>query len=136
LELEGGTAGLLHISQISYERIENLEQMFKVGQQVKVMVIDHDKQNGRAALSTKTLEINPGDMKKNMESVFENAEDTAKKYHERMEAERNAREAAAKDIVASLGNSEGKEDSSMVSVADSIESILASIVSDAPAEAE
>jgi small subunit ribosomal protein S1 len=36
LELEGGMAGLLHISQISYERIDNLEQLFSVGQKCKV----------------------------------------------------------------------------------------------------
>lgn len=57
MELEGGTAGLLHISQISYDRIENLEQMFTIGQQCSVMVIEHDKLNGRVALSTKNLEV-------------------------------------------------------------------------------
>ena len=35
--------------------------------------------------------------------VFEQAEATAAKYHERMEAERKAREEAAKDIVMGLG---------------------------------
>merc|ERR1711871_180815 len=133
LELDGGVAGLLHISQISYDRIDNLENLFTIGQRCKVMILEHDKANGRVALSTKTLEANPGDMLKDMSSVFDNAEETAKKYHARMEAEREAREAAAKDIVAGLGGSSGAEvaeDSS--SVADSIESILASIVSDAP----
>jgi len=37
--------------------------------------------------------------------VFELADETAKKYHERMEAERKAREEAAKDIVIGLGDS-------------------------------
>ena len=36
LELEGGMAGLLHISQISYERIDNLDQLLSVGQKCKV----------------------------------------------------------------------------------------------------
>jgi small subunit ribosomal protein S1 len=31
LELEGGMAGLLHISQISQDRVENLENLFKIG---------------------------------------------------------------------------------------------------------
>merc|ERR1719329_43640 len=100
LELESGTAGLLHISQISYDRIDNLESMFTIGQEVKVMVIEHDQSNGRVALSTKTLEANPGDMKKDMQAVFDSADETAKLYHERMEKEKAAREAAAKDIVA------------------------------------
>lgn len=36
LELEGGCAGLLHISQISYDRIDNLEALFTIGQKCKV----------------------------------------------------------------------------------------------------
>lgn len=44
-----------------------------------------------------------GDMLKSMETVFSQAEATAARYHERLEAERQAREAAAKDIVAGLG---------------------------------
>lgn len=138
LELEGGTAGLLHISQISYDRIENLEQMFTIGQQCSVMVIEHDKLNGRVALSTKNLELNPGDMKKDMQAVFDNAEEAAKIYHTRMEADKLSREAAARDIVAGISglNTDAAAPSgggdNVVSVVDSIESILASIVSDGP----
>ena len=60
------------------------------------------------------------------------------RFHERAEAERAAREAAAKDLVAGLGGSVGEPGSvdGLASVADSIESILASIVSDAPPTAE
>jgi len=136
LELDGGMAGLLHISQISYDRVDNLETLFTVGQKCKVMILDHDKANGRVALSTKALEPTPGDMLRNMETVFAQAEATAQRYHERLEAERQAREAAAKDIVAGLGggngNGSGGGGDALSSVAESIESILASIVSDAP----
>jgi len=69
------------------------------------MIIDHDRVNGRIALSTKTLEPEPGDMLKDREKVFNEAEETAAKYHERMEADRRAREEAAKDIVMGLGDS-------------------------------
>mmetsp|Transcript_19311 Transcript_19311/g.18643 ORF Transcript_19311/g.18643 Transcript_19311/m.18643 type:complete len:404 (+) Transcript_19311:109-1320(+) len=132
LELEGGMAGLLHISQISYDRVDNLETLFTIGQKCKVMILDHDKANGRVALSTKTLEPAPGDMLKNMENVFTQAEATAARYHERIEGERLAREAAAKDIVAGLGGALGGSGSDPLgNVAESIESILASIVSDA-----
>merc|ERR1712174_66266 len=75
------------------------------GMQVKCMIIDHDKVNGRIALSTKTLGPEPGDMLKNSQAVFDMAEETAKKYHERMEQERKAREEAARDIVLGLGDS-------------------------------
>lgn len=133
LELDGGMAGLLHISQISYDRIDNLENVFQIGQRCKVMILEHDKVNSRVALSTKTLEPSPGDMLKDMKMVFEKAEETAKKYHQRLDAERAAREAAAKDIVAGLGGAmDGTGVDPLVSVAESIESILASIVSDAP----
>jgi small subunit ribosomal protein S1 len=144
LELDGGIAGLLHISQISFDRVDNLESLFKVGQRAKVMIIDHDKVNGRVALSTKTLEQQPGDMLKDMQKVFDSAEETGKKFNERMESERQAREAAARDIVAGLGSgldsaSEGDAAEPVAagdvgSVAESIESILASIVSDGPKE--
>mmetsp|Transcript_4063 Transcript_4063/g.4852 ORF Transcript_4063/g.4852 Transcript_4063/m.4852 type:complete len:401 (-) Transcript_4063:168-1370(-) len=101
----GGMSGLLHISQISYDRIDDLEKVLQPGLQVKCMIIDHDKVNGRIALSTKTLEPEPGDMMKDPSKVFDMAEETAKKYHERMEAERKAREEAARDIVLGLGDS-------------------------------
>ena len=134
LELETGMAGLLHISQISYDRIDNLEEVFTVGQKAKVMILDYDKLNGRVALSTKTLEPSPGDMLRNMEAVFEQAETTAARYLERVESEKRAREAAAKDIVAGLGGAmEGDSGADpLMAVAESIESILASIVSDIP----
>jgi len=129
----GGMSGLLHISQISYDRIEDLEKVMQPGMQVKCMIIDHDKVNGRIALSTKTLEPEPGDMLKDPEMVFDKAEETAAKYHERMEAERKAREEAARDIVLGLGDSldglgddddgEGSSDP-LADVSDSLDSLL------------
>jgi len=126
----GGMSGLLHISQISYDRIDNLEKVFQLGDKVKCMIIDHDKVNGRIALSTKTLEPEPGDMLKDPERVFELAEETAAKYHERMEAERRAREEAAKDIVMGLGDSlddlsDGESSADpLADVNDSLDSLL------------
>merc|ERR1719502_599325 len=85
-----GMSGLLHISQISYDRIPELSSVVELNSLIKCMIIDHDKVNGRIALSTKTLEPEPGDMLKDPKAVFEQAEQTAAKYHERMEAERRA----------------------------------------------
>jgi len=101
----GGMSGLLHISQISYDRIDDLEKVFQIGDKVKCMIIDHDKANGRIALSTKSLEPEPGDMLRDSARVFEMAEETARKYHERMEMERIAREEDTKNIVLGLGDS-------------------------------
>jgi small subunit ribosomal protein S1 len=74
-----GMAGLLHISQISYDRIDDLSVVLQPGNTIKCMIVDHDKVNGRIALSTKTLEPEPGDMLKDRKKVFELAEETAKK---------------------------------------------------------
>lgn len=126
----GGMSGLLHISQISYDHISDLEKVLQPGMQIKCMIIDHDKVNGRIALATKTLEAEPGDMLKNPQLVFEKAEETAALYHARMEAERQAREEAARGIVEGLGdslNDLGADSSSdpLADVSDSLDSLLA-----------
>lgn len=102
-----GMSGLLHISQISYDRVENLEATLTAGLVIKCMVIDHDKAAGRIALSTKTLEPEPGDMLRDPGRVFALAPETAAKYHARVEAERIAREHAASEMVLSLGEELG-----------------------------
>ncbi|KAL3934876.1 MAG: hypothetical protein SGBAC_009502 [Bacillariaceae sp.] len=129
----GGMSGLLHISQISFKRIEDLERVLQPGMQVKCMIIDHDKVNGRIALSTKTLEMEPGDMLTNPQMVFDNADETAQEYHRKMEEERQAREKTARDIVLGLGDSldglSGDDDGDSASdpladVSDSLDSLL------------
>ena len=50
-----GKDGLLHISQISKERVENVTDVLEEGQTVKVKVLDVD-QRGRIKLSIKELE--------------------------------------------------------------------------------
>jgi len=123
----GGMSGLLHISQISMDRINDLEAVLQPGQKIKCMIIDHDKVNGRIALSTKTLEPEPGDMIRDPERVYDLAEETAAMYLEKQEAERKKREASAKDIVLGLGEAlvnlgSGDEESDESS--DNLDSIL------------
>uniref|UniRef100_X5DAG0 30S plastidal ribosomal protein S1 2 n=1 Tax=Tisochrysis lutea TaxID=1321669 RepID=X5DAG0_9EUKA len=98
----GGMSGLLHISQISCDHIGDVGSVLPLGTPIKCMVISQDKSKGRVALSTKTLEAEPGDMIKNQAKVFEEAEATAAKYQERLEAERKAREEAAQDVIFGL----------------------------------
>merc|ERR1719502_1185191 len=88
----GGMSGLLHISQISCDHISSVESVLPVGSAIKCMVISQDKGKGRVALSTKTLEQEPGDMIKDQQKVYDHAEETAAKYQERIAAERKARE--------------------------------------------
>ena len=47
--------GLLHISQISHERVENVHDVLKEGQEIKVKVLEIDRQ-GRIRLSKKAIE--------------------------------------------------------------------------------
>jgi predicted RNA-binding protein with RPS1 domain len=86
------------------DRIVDIERVLQPGQRVKCMIIDHDKVNGRIALSTKTLEPEPGDMMRDPDRVYAMAEETARVYLEKQEAERKKREASAKDIVLGLGD--------------------------------
>jgi polyribonucleotide nucleotidyltransferase len=49
-----GTDGLLHVSKISYERVENVEDVLKLGDIVKVIVTEVDEK-GRVNVSAKDL---------------------------------------------------------------------------------
>ncbi|PIU64954.1 MAG: polyribonucleotide nucleotidyltransferase [Armatimonadetes bacterium CG07_land_8_20_14_0_80_40_9] len=54
VEILPGKDGLLHISQLSWERVEKVEDVIKVGEKVKVKVIGIDEQ-GRINLSRKSV---------------------------------------------------------------------------------
>lgn len=55
VEILPGKEGLLHISEISYERISDVDSVLKVGDQVKVKLIDVDVKTGKLKLSRKAL---------------------------------------------------------------------------------
>ncbi len=57
-------SGLLHISEISHSRIEKLEGLFNVGDDIKVKLIGIDPKSGKFRLSRKALLLNPRDKKK------------------------------------------------------------------------
>ena len=60
VEVLKGVEGLVHISEISWtDRINNLKNKFKVGQEVEAHVVSLDKDNRRMSLSIKKLEKNP-----------------------------------------------------------------------------
>ncbi len=50
-----GRSGLLHVSEISHSRIENVEEHFSEGDHVKVKLIDVDNRTGKLRLSRKAL---------------------------------------------------------------------------------
>jgi small subunit ribosomal protein S1 len=81
-----GLAGLLHISQISNDRINSTEGIFQIGEPIKCMVLAIDRERTRLSLTTKKLEPSPGDMIRNRELVMEKAEEMASLFRERVAA--------------------------------------------------
>ena len=57
VEILPGKEGLLHISKISSKRVEKVEDVLNVGDEVTVKVTEIDNQ-GRINLSMKDLEVN------------------------------------------------------------------------------
>jgi (E)-4-hydroxy-3-methyl-but-2-enyl pyrophosphate reductase len=56
VELEPGVDGLIHISQISKNRIEKVEEVLNIGESVKAVIIDVNEEEKRVALSIKAIE--------------------------------------------------------------------------------
>jgi len=55
----GGLDGLLHISQLSWERIKHPSELLTEGQQIQVRVDKVDPQTGKISLSYRSLQENP-----------------------------------------------------------------------------
>ena len=62
-EIIKGVDGLIHISQISHTRVENVNKALTIGQSVKVQIIDIDLEAKRVALSIKVLTPDPNAVK-------------------------------------------------------------------------
>jgi small subunit ribosomal protein S1 len=54
-----GADGLVHLSEISWERIQSPKEVLNVGQEVNVQVISIDRERKRIGLSLRRLEDNP-----------------------------------------------------------------------------
>lgn len=57
VELEEGIDGLVHISQISNERVEKIEDVLKIGEIVKAVITQVDAEGKKIGLSIKDLEV-------------------------------------------------------------------------------
>ena len=55
----GGIDGLLHITDMSWGRINHPSQLFEVGQEVEVKVLSYDEQRQRVSLGFKQLQSDP-----------------------------------------------------------------------------
>jgi polyribonucleotide nucleotidyltransferase len=55
VEIMPGKDGLLHISEVTHERIQTLEGLLEVGQDIDVKLVEIDKKTGKYRLSRKVL---------------------------------------------------------------------------------
>ena len=55
VEFMAGKDGLLHISEIKHERLETMDGVLEIGEEVKVKLIDIDKKTGKFKLSRKAI---------------------------------------------------------------------------------
>ncbi len=59
VDLGHGVDGLVHVSQLSWDRIEKPEDVLELGQKVKVVVRSIDEETGKISLSARDLIENP-----------------------------------------------------------------------------
>ena len=59
VDLGHGVDGLVHVSQLSWDRVEKPEDVLTLGQKVKVVVRNIDEETGKISLSARDLIENP-----------------------------------------------------------------------------
>jgi small subunit ribosomal protein S1 len=57
----GGVEGLIHVSELSWGRVQHPSDVLKIGQRIKTQILQISKENSRIALSLKRLGPNPWD---------------------------------------------------------------------------
>jgi small subunit ribosomal protein S1 len=85
VDLHGAT-GLLHIREVSNNRINSLNEVFNVGQEIKVVVKQIDEYQNRMSFSTKVLEEYPGEIVEKLEQVMATAETRWEQAQNKQEA--------------------------------------------------
>ncbi len=58
-EFLGGKDGMIHISELQWSRTENVEDIVKVGDEVKALCVEYNKMDGKTRLSIKQLQDKP-----------------------------------------------------------------------------
>jgi small subunit ribosomal protein S1 len=57
----GGIDGLLHITDMSWGRVNHPSEMFKIGDEVDVKVLKYDRDSERVSLGVKQISEDPVD---------------------------------------------------------------------------
>lgn len=60
VELEPGLEGLIHISELDYRRVNNVQEVLQEGQETEAQVLEINKNKRRISLSLKSLKQKPG----------------------------------------------------------------------------
>ena len=63
----GGLDGLIHVTDLSWERVNHPSEKFTVGEEIEVIVTKYDKENNRISLGLKQLTEDPW---KKVENVY------------------------------------------------------------------
>lgn len=77
VEFLPGKTGLLHISEISHDRVQNIHDFLKVGETYKMKLINFDPKTGKGLLSIKALYSGPVHLKKEEVSKRGNPSDSS-----------------------------------------------------------
>lgn len=99
VDLEGAT-GLLHIKEISGVRINSLESVFEIGQEIKVVIKQIDEIQNRMSLSIKALEKYPGENVEKLEQVMATAEERWEAVQNPAPEETTSKQTAPKEEIA------------------------------------
>ncbi len=54
--LDEETQGLIHISEVKHGFVDNVAELFELGEKIEVMVLDIDEFDGRMSLSLRSLQ--------------------------------------------------------------------------------
>jgi len=57
----GGVDGLLHITDMSWSRINHPSEIVSIGDKVEILILDFDKENSKVSLGLKQITANPWD---------------------------------------------------------------------------
>ncbi|KAJ3671107.1 hypothetical protein LUZ60_008533 [Juncus effusus] len=81
--MDTNRSGLLHVSNISKERVSSVNEILKINEEIKVLVIKSMFAD-KIYLSIAELESRPGLFLLNKEKVYEEAEEMARQYRKRI----------------------------------------------------
>ena len=76
VEIEENVEGLIHISELDTKRVENIEEMVKLGESIKAEIISIDRDAKKIGLSAKLVQLR--DQKANVDDYVKKAKATSK----------------------------------------------------------